>query len=166
MAAQAQMHSPPAGAQEDVPADRVDGEGQYVTFSSNNHDYGVDIMAVREIRSWSPTTELPDQPKGACGVLDIRGEIVQVFDLGALLGDGQTSVTNGHVVLVVALKDSTIGILVDAVSDIIQVGPDNVRAAPKASAHATGVVSGLAKRGEDLVALLDLNRLIEAESDL
>lgn len=165
MASQTAMHSPPAGVHEEEAVVSVDGEGQYVTFSSNSRNYGVDIMAVREIRSWSPTTELPDQPQGACGVLDIRGEIIQVFDLGSLLGDGQTDVTSGHVVLVVALENITIGILVDAVSDIIQVGPDNMRAAPKTSAHAKGVVSGLAKREDGLVALLNLNRLLEAESN-
>lgn len=166
MAQQAALHqAPPVGVLDEPSSAAIDRNGQYVTFSCNKRNFGVDIMSVREIRSWSVTTLLPDQPKGACGVLDIRGEIIQVFDLGVLLGDGPTNVTQGHVVLVVALENGTIGILVDAVSDIIQVAPDQMRAAPKSSVHARGVVSGLAKREDDIVAVLNLSRLLEAESD-
>ncbi|MGV8856860.1 MAG: chemotaxis protein CheW, partial [Devosia sp.] len=59
---------------------------QFVTFTCSNRAFGVDIMSVREIRSWSPVTELPGQPHGAKGVLDIRGSVVQVYDLAVMLG--------------------------------------------------------------------------------
>lgn len=156
----------PLGLDDQEAAGNRDGNGQFVTFSCNDRHYGVDIMAVREIRSWSPTTELPEQPQGACGVLDIRGEIVQVFDLGQLVGDGRTGVTDGHVVLVVSLESQTIGILVDAVSDIIEVGAEDIRTPPQSGAHAKGVVAGLAKRDETIVTILNIARLLEAEAGI
>lgn len=163
MTAQSPM-SAPLGLEDDGSAAKVASNDQFVTFSCNDRHYGVDIMAVREIRSWSPTTELPDQPQGACGVLDIRGEIVQVFDLGLLVGDGRTGVTDGHVVLIVSLESQIIGILVDAVSDIIEVSADDIRTPPQAGAHAKGVVAGLAKRDETIVTILNIARLLEAEA--
>lgn len=163
MSAQAAIDAP-LGLEEDQHEAKIDGNGQYVTFSCNDRHYGVDIMGVREIRSWSPTTQLPDQPQGACGVLDIRGEVVQVFDLGLLVGDGQTGVTDGHVVLVVSLESQTVGILVDAVSDIIEVDVKDIRTPPKSGAHAKGVVAGLAKREETIVTILNIARLLESEA--
>lgn len=165
MSAPAAMDAP-LGLENDGLAKKTIDNGQFVTFSCNDRHYGVDIMAVREIRSWSPTTELPDQPEGACGVLDIRGEIVQVFDLGLLVGDGRTGVTDGHVVLIVSLESQTIGILVDAVSDIIEVNTDDIRMPPTSGAHAKGVVAGLAKRDETIVTILNIARLLEAEAGI
>ncbi|MEQ1902316.1 MAG: chemotaxis protein CheW [Devosia sp.] len=134
---------------------------QFVTFSTGERSFGIDIMAVREIRSWSPTTELPGQPRGATGVLDIRGSVVQVFDLRTLIngksgGEGQA----GQVVLVVALRDQEVGILVDAVSDIIFANSEDMRAAPPLGDDVHhSVISGLIKTEERLIAILDLDTL-------
>ncbi len=142
----------------------VSGNGQYVTFSCSGKAYGVDIMSVREIRSWSPTTELPEQPHAACGVLDIRGEVIQVFDLKALIGGGRTEVTDGHVVLVVSIAGHNAGILVDAVSDIIHVGKDDMRPVPATSRRDNAMVSGLAKHDNQIVAILNLSPVLGAST--
>src|ERR1700712_468722 len=77
---------------------------QFVTFTCDGRAFGIDIMSVREIRSWSATTELPSQPFGAKGVLDIRGSIVQVYDLQVMLGGhGGGGANSGQVVLVVSM---------------------------------------------------------------
>lgn len=134
---------------------------QFVTFSTGDRSFGIDIMAVREIRSWSPTTELPGQPRGATGVLDIRGSVVQVYDLRTLIsgkpgGEGQA----GQVVLVVALRDQEVGILVDAVSDIIFANAEDMRAAPPLGDDVHhSVISGLIKTEDRLIAILDLGAL-------
>lgn len=133
---------------------KPENDGQFVTFGCCGNAYGIDIMAVREIRSWSPTTNLPDQPHTAVGVLDIRGEVIQVYDLGMLLGTGRIDVTDGHVVLVISLDGQDIGILVDSVSDIIQSGTDDMRPAPTNGGR--GIVKGLIKHEERMVAILDL----------
>lgn len=140
---------------------------QFVTFTSNGRAFGVDIMSVREIRSWSPTTELPAQPFGAKGVLDIRGSIIQVYDLAVMLGGtGRSNDANtGQVVLVVSLKSQDVGLLVDAVSDIIFAEGEDLRPVPSSSSdRGNGMVSGLAKNEGRLIAILDLGALFPAES--
>ena len=133
------------------------GVNQFVTFSAGENAYGIDIMSVREIRSWSPTTPLPGRPFGAKGVLDIRGSVVEVYDLSAILGGPSIEARAGHVVLVVALNRTNVGILVDTVSDIIFAEPGDFRDPPAAGHGAK--VSGLVQQGDLLVAILDLQAL-------
>ena len=85
---------------------------------------------MREIRQWSPTTELPNQPHYGRGVLDIRGEVVPVYDLRARFGGPVVDVTDSHVVLIVSIDDRSIGILVDTASDIIDLTTADSRPVP------------------------------------
>ena len=136
---------------------------QFVTFTCGNRAFGIEIMSVREIRSWSPTTLLPGQPFGAQGVLDIRGNVVEVYDLAALLGSG--GFDDGHsgkVVLVVALAQAEVGIIVDSVSDIIFAQESDMRPAP--SQARDGAVAGLVKSDDRLIAILSLPGLFPAYS--
>lgn len=139
---------------------------QFVTFTCGDRAFGIDIMSVREIRSWSPTTELPSQPFGAKGVLDIRGSIVQVYDLEAMLGGmGGSGGKSGQVVLVVSLQNQDVGLMVDTVSDIIFAQPEDLRPVPASkSGHNPGQVSGLVKNEDRLIAILDLSALFPAET--
>ncbi|MGV8951829.1 MAG: chemotaxis protein CheW [Cypionkella sp.] len=133
---------------------------QFVTFSAGDKAFGVDIMSVREIRSWSRTTQLPGRPFGAKGVLDIRGSIVEVFDLSAILGGSDTEPLPGHVVLVVSMEETNVGILVDSVSDIIFAEPEDFRDAPAAGTDVQSAkVSGLVQQDDRLIAILDLRTL-------
>ncbi|MDO8359252.1 MAG: chemotaxis protein CheW [Devosia sp.] len=146
--------APPPGAIDLPPAN------QFVTFSAGDKAYGVDIMAVREIRSWSQTTELPDGPFGARGVLDIRGSVVEVYDLSAILGGPSTEGKPGQVVLVVSMGETNVGILVDSVSDIIFAEEADFRSAPSAGRdRESAKVSGLVRQGERLIAILNLETL-------
>lgn len=140
---------------------------QFVTFTCGPRAFGIDIMAVREIRSWSPVTELPNQPFGAKGVLDIRGSIVQVYDLTTLIGGhgGYGEEKGGQVVLVVSLKTQDVGLLVDTVSDIIFAQGEDLRPAPKASDRSgSGPVLGLVRNEDRLIAILDLKALFPGET--
>lgn len=150
--------------------DRVDGPGraasQFVTFVCADRALGLDIMSVREIRSWSPTTLLPDQAPAARGVLDIRGSIVPVYDLAMMLGveAGGGGVRSGQVVLVVSLASHDIGIVVDSVSDIIFSGPEDLRPVPtdQRGSQQASKVSGLVRNEDRLIAILDLGALFPA----
>jgi purine-binding chemotaxis protein CheW len=134
---------------------------QFVTFNAGSRAYGVDVMAVREIRSWSPITELPDGPFGARGVLDIRGSVVEVFDLSAILGGPATEGRPGQVVLVVSIGEANFGILVDSVSDIIFAGENDFRVAPSAGRDRRNAkISGLVRQDERLIAILNLAALL------
>lgn len=137
------------------------GSGQCVAFSSCGRSYAVDIMSVQEIRSWSQTTPVPGQHPASNGVMDIRGGVIEVYDLGALFGAGHTEPTDGHVILVLKLGDATVGILVDAVSDIIQIEREDLQPPPgNIETRMRDVVRGIVTRGDQMVALLDLGPAI------
>jgi purine-binding chemotaxis protein CheW len=149
--------APPQGATDLPPAN------QFVTFSAGGKAYGIDVMAVREIRSWSPITELPGGPFGARGVLDIRGSVVEVYDLSAILGGPSTEARPGHVVLVVLMGETNVGILVDSVSDIIFAEEADFRLPPIAGRdRETAKVSGLVRQDDRLIAILNLKALFPA----
>jgi purine-binding chemotaxis protein CheW len=92
---------------------------QLIAFSIDEQIYGVEITTVREIRAWNGATPLPNTREYVRGVINLRGTIVPIFDLRARFGDGQTQPTKNHVVVVMSVGDKWIGILVDAVSDIL-----------------------------------------------
>ena len=149
--------APPYGATDLPPAN------QFVTFSAGGKAYGIDVMAVREIRSWSPITELPGGPFGTRGVLDIRGSVVEVYDLSAILGGPSTEARPGHVVLVVSMGETNVGILVDSVSDIIFAEEADFRMPPIAGRdRETAKVSGLVRQDDRLIAILNLKALFPA----
>ncbi|MBC7908174.1 MAG: purine-binding chemotaxis protein CheW, partial [Rhodospirillaceae bacterium] len=95
------------------------GQRQYISFTIGAEEYGVEIIAIREIKGWSTTTALPDTPSYMRGVMDLRGAIIPIIDLRARFGGGLTTISSRHVIMVVAVGGREIGILVDAVADII-----------------------------------------------
>jgi purine-binding chemotaxis protein CheW len=133
---------------------------QYVTFLVGDRVYGVDINQVREIRQWAPTTVLPNQPHFTRGVLNLRGTIVPVHDLRARFTGALTEASETHVVMIAWIGEQTVGVLVDAVSDIVTVSTDDIRPVPASAADADlTAISGLVSTEEAMVALLDLGAL-------
>jgi purine-binding chemotaxis protein CheW len=133
---------------------------QYVTFAVGDRQFGIDIMSVGEIRQWTSATVLPHQPEWNRGVLNLRGAIVPVHDLRVRLGGDLTEPTASHVVVIASIRGQSVGILVDAVSDILTVRAGQVRPLPPNVAEVDDTtISGLVSEGDSMVALLDLNRL-------
>lgn len=148
-----------------MPESRVDVSDrvaqQYVTFRSAGGQHGAGIMQVQEIRSWQQTAPLPNRPRAARGVLDIRGKVVEVFDLSTLLGGAALEPDKGSVILVLSLLDRTVGLLVESVSDIIQVEPGATMPVPNDSDDpAIGCMDGMVNHEGTLVGLLDLEVLL------
>lgn len=137
---------------------------QYVTFLVGDSIYGVDINLVREIKQWTPTTVLPNQPHYTKGVLNLRGTIVPVHDLRARFGGPLTEVTETNVVVIVWIGTKTVGILVDAVSDILSVPAEEIRPVPPGQGVGDDTtISGLVNAQAGMVALLDLNTLFPSD---
>ena len=132
---------------------------QFVTFTCGQRLFGIEIMSVREIRKWSQTTAMPNQPYGACGVLDIRGSIVEIFDLASMLGAHSDQDEASKVILVVSLGNRDVGVIADTVSDIIFAKPDDLRPPPGGESRGDTTVSKLVKSGHQLIAVLDLDVL-------
>ena len=133
---------------------------QLIAFSIGEPIYGVEITTVREIRAWNGATPLPNTRDYVRGVINLRGTIVPIFDLRARFGDGQTSPTKNHVVVVMSVGDKWVGILVDAVSDILTVSKDDIHNVPEGNSLDTELLNGIVTHETRMVGLIDLHAVI------
>jgi purine-binding chemotaxis protein CheW len=108
----------------------ADGPSQFVSFAIGDDQYGVDIMAVREIKGWSGITHLPKQPDCVRGVLNLRGVMVPIVDLRCRFGQGTTEATPVHIVIVVQQGERQVGLLADKVLDIVAVTSSQIQPVP------------------------------------
>ena len=137
---------------------------QYVSFEAGDEQYAVDIMKVREIKGWTEVTNLPNQPDHVRGVLNLRGAVLPIIDLACRLGGGFTNVTERHVIVIVSMEGRQVGLLVDAVSDILTVPDDKIQPVPETDVREDSrVLSGFLTDEDQLVAMLDLDRLLSGE---
>jgi purine-binding chemotaxis protein CheW len=140
-----------------------DARRQFITFRSGDQEFGADIMMIREIRGWTPTTPLPHAPVYVCGVINLRGVVLPVVDLKARLGHGATETSRKQVIIVVKCGSRTIGLLVDAVSDIITVTAADIQATPELARDVHDqFVDGIAVLDERMVTILSMEQLTES----
>jgi purine-binding chemotaxis protein CheW len=141
------------------------GRVESISFSIGEEQYGVDIMAVREIKGWSEITHLPKQPDYVRGVLNLRGVMVPIIDLRCRFGQGKTEATALHVVIVVQVEARLIGLLADRVLDILSFEASQVQAVPQiARSSRVDFLSGLVTIDGTMIALVDLPNLLAARS--
>ena len=133
---------------------------QLIAFSIGDQTYGVEITTVREIRAWNGATPLPNTREDVRGVINLRGTIVPIFDLRARFGDGKTTPTKNHVVVVMSVGDKWVGILVDAVSDILTVSRDDIHPVPEGNAIDTELLNGIVTHESRMVGLIDLATVV------
>lgn len=137
---------------------------QFLTFTVESEEYGVDIMTVREIKGWTETTRLPNAPEFMRGVMNLRGLIIPIFDLRTRFHRGLTEATAKHVVIILAIGERNIGILVDTVSDILDVSADQIKPAPTADTQVDAAfISGLISLEDRMVVLLNVNHLFDTQ---
>jgi purine-binding chemotaxis protein CheW len=163
------MSTPTAPAQrsshDSVPAaDAVGSDmSEFISFAIGDDQYGVDIMAVREIKEWSNVTPLPKQPDYMRGVLNLRGVIVPILDLRCRFGQGLTAATAMHIVLIVQIAGRPIGLLADRVLDIVSFEKSQIQPVPKVvESGRIDFLSGLAVSGGEMLALIDLGHVLPA----
>jgi len=144
------------------------GQRELIAFRIGDQEFCVDIMQVREIRGWTPATPLPRTPSYMKGVINLRGAVLPIVDLGARLGLAVCEPTERHVIMVVTVGGRTMGLLVDAVSDIINLTDNLVQPTPDvACEQVKSFVKGLFAIDERMVSLITLDRVlmdVEAEA--
>jgi purine-binding chemotaxis protein CheW len=139
---------------------------QFVSFAIAGDCYGVDIMAVREIKGWSGITHLPKQPDYVRGVLNLRGVMVPIIDLRRRFDEGETEASPLHVVIIVQVGERLTGLLADRVLDIVSVEAENIQPVPQvARASQAGFMSGLVTHEDGMIALIDLSNLLSTDGD-
>ena len=139
---------------------------EFLTFGLGNEQYGVDILRVQEIRGWEPLREMPDAPAYYKGVLDFRGHILPIVDLRIRFGveDVAYKATTVIIVLANSRDDNMMGVVVDAVSDVLTVSQSEVKAAPDMGSKInTDYVLGMVSRDDGMIMLVDSARLIDVE---
>lgn len=142
--------------------------GQYLTFFLNGEEYGVDILRVQEIKGWDTVTPIPNTPPFIRGVINLRGTIVPIVDLRLRFGLAAIEYTKTTVVVVVRIKteqkERTMGFIVDAVSDVYNVTPDQVRPTPDfGGVIKADFAKGLATVDDKMVILLDIDKLVNLD---
>lgn len=105
-------------------------ELELLSFRVGEQEYSVDIMSVREIRGWARATPLPHAARHVRGVINLRGTVLPIIDLACRLGITVAEATERNVIIVVQIDDRTVGLLVDAVSDIIAVPLSDLQPPP------------------------------------
>jgi purine-binding chemotaxis protein CheW len=145
---------------------------QYLSFIVGGTDFGVPILKVKEILQYEGVTRVPGTPGSIRGVINVRGSVVPVVDLGVKFGKGEVPETKRTCVLVVETKTRdetlTLGVIADAVSEVVDLANDDIEPPPS---FGTGVkldhITGMGKVGKGFVILLDIDRVLTAsEADL
>ncbi len=138
----------------------VDG-AQYLTFALGSEEYGVGILNVQEIKGWSAVTPIPNTPAFVKGVMNLRGTIVPVIDLRLRLGMPAADQGPFTVIVVLSVGTRIVGMIVDAVSDVLTIPAADVQPPPSfGSAVDLRFIAGIARANEKLVVLLDVEAML------
>ena len=134
---------------------------ELVAFRIGEQEYCVDIMAVREIRGWTQATMLPHAPPFVQGVINLRGTVLPIVDLSARLGLGACEPTPRHVTVVVHVETQVVGLLVDAVSDILTLTQEQIRPTPDIASETTKqFVKGVFAVEDRMISLIELEEVL------
>ena len=134
---------------------------EYLTFRLDQEEYGIDILKVQEIRGYEPPTRIAHAPEFIKGVVNLRGTIVPIVDMRLKFNCSKAEYNSFTVVIILNLHRRVVGIVVDSVSDVMELPADAVRPAPDIeSAIDSGCILGLGSVGERMLILLDIEKLM------
>ncbi|MFQ5470047.1 MAG: chemotaxis protein CheW [Gammaproteobacteria bacterium] len=139
---------------------------QYLTFILAGEEYGVDILRVQEIKGWDSVTTIPNTPDFIKGVINIRGTIVPIVDLRMRFNMDSIDYSVTTVVIVLRVNgdngERTMGIVVDAVSDVYNVSQEEMNPPPDFGDIDVKFLNGLATVNEKMVIILDIDKLLNS----
>ena len=136
---------------------------ELLTFTLGAETYGVDILKVQEIRGYDTVTRIPDAPDWLKGVINLRGAIVPVIDLRIKFRLGSVTYDALTVMIILNLGSRIVGIVVDGVSDVTQLTPEQIKPTPAFGAGIdTDYISGLGALEDRMLILVDIERLLQA----
>jgi purine-binding chemotaxis protein CheW len=138
--------------------------GQFLTFTLQNEEYGIEILKVQEIKGFSKITPIPNAPSFVRGVMNLRGTVVPIIDLRARFSMTEKDYDQFTCIIVVNIGTRVVGLVVDTVSDVLNIPNDAIADPPElASVGDSSCITGMGKLGERIVMLLDTGRLVGVE---
>ncbi|HNS22902.1 MAG TPA: chemotaxis protein CheW [Sedimentisphaerales bacterium] len=146
----------------------LDRDGKYLTFALAHEQYGLEILKVREIIGYMDVTAVPQTPHYVKGVINLRGQVIPVVDLRAKFGMEAVDVTDQTCIIVVEIdqrqRKSNTGIIVDRVQEVLDIDAKDIEEAPQFDASInTDFILGMAKVGESVKILLDIDKVLVRE---
>jgi purine-binding chemotaxis protein CheW len=137
---------------------------EYLTFRLDKEEYGIDILKVQEIRGYEPPTRIANAPPFIKGVVNLRGTIVPIVDMRLKFNCAQAQYDSFTVVIILNLRQRIVGIVVDSVSDVLQLAAEDFREAPEVeSMIGSDAVLGLGSLGDRMLILLDIEKLMSGD---
>lgn len=137
------------------------GAREYLTFRLGQEEYGIDILKVQEIRGYETPTRIAHAPAFIKGVTNLRGTIVPIVDMRLRFNCAQAEYNSFTVVIILNLRDRVVGIVVDSVSDVMELAPDQLRTAPDIESSIDAqCIRGLGSVGDRMLILLDIEKLM------
>ena len=146
--------------------DNSAGAQQFLTFLLDNEEYGLEIFKIKEIRGYSPITPIPNVPQHVRGVMNLRGTVLPVVDLRMKFNLPAVEYNRFTVIVIVTVGEKTVGLLVDAVSDVLTISTEAIREAPDFGPTVdTRFINGVFQSHERLTVALNLEQLL-TESEI
>ena len=134
---------------------------EYLTFRLDQEEYGIDILKVQEIRSYEPPTRIANAPNFIKGVVNLRGTIVPIVDMRLKFNCAKAEYDAFTVVIILSLRNRIVGIVVDSVSDVMELPAESLKAAPDVDSMIdSGSVLGLGSLADRMLILLDIEKLM------
>ena len=143
-------------------------EGKYLTFSLANEEYGIGILKIKEIIGMMPVTTVPQTPEFVKGVINLRGKVIPVIDLRLRFGMDSINYTERTCIIVVEIDGASgtvqIGIVVDSVSEVLNIKADEIEDTPTFGTRLnTDYILGMAKMEGGVKILLDIDRVLSTD---
>ena len=141
---------------------------QYICFSLNKEEYCMDILKVQEIKGWSDVREIPNTPSYVKGVMNLRNIVVPIIDLRVKFGNLNVDYGATTVVIIVSVvensRNHSVGIVVDSVSDVLDLLPDQINKAPNLGMSIdTRYIRGMVEVNKEMVMVIDMDKLLDME---
>lgn len=139
---------------------------EFVKFKIGEQEFCIEMSATRELRSWVPTTTLPNASANVIGIINLRDKILPIVNLAARLGLPSATQNDRKVVIVVQTSDNQFGLLVDAVSDIISASPSEIHPVPKLTEDGVEeLFKQVIVQGNDIICQIILDQLLPVIED-
>lgn len=137
------------------------GAREYLTFRLDQEEYGIDILKVQEIRGYESPTRIANAPSFIKGVVNLRGTIIPIVDMRLKFNCARVEYNSFTVVIILSLRNRIVGIVVDSVSDVMELPAENLKTAPDVdSSIGSDAVLGLGSLGDRMLILLDIEKLM------